>query len=267
MRRHVMIDHEWPRSRFWLCHFLYSRHERPYIHWDAPCVDEPLRRSAGEWLSWQIQINDGSRQRLIDHATTECATDPAYIQSLRLFTREEHHQREIVERWLDESGHDISPQGRVRHLMRLAVRPLGLRFELSLLLLGEIATLTMNRLMLERASDTKLAGVLNQLILDHEQHIAFHSERLTAEYADFNFIRRNLRRSRLRGMFATLVRGIAWQQRRTLKAMNVSQSEFRRDAQRNFEAVLSRMVPYHREALLESLGQQRDQRYEKPARV
>ena len=42
---------------------------------------------------------------------------------------------------------------------------------------------------------------------------------------------------------------------------------YRRLARENFEQVLSRMVPYHRETLLAALVRQREHRYEKPTHV
>lgn len=266
-----MIDREWPRSRFWLCHFLYSRHERPAITWDAP-TDSPnqateLDRTAADFLAWQIRIDEAGRKKLIEQAAEQCANDPAYIQSLRLFVREEQHHQAIAQRWLATQPSTPPQTDAVRSALRTATRPLGIRFELSLLLIGELVTLTLNRMLCEKVTDPTLAGVLGQIIADHELHIAFHSERLTAEFADFNFLRRNLRRWRLRGMHASLVKGVAWRHRSLLKMLDVSANSFREAATDNFETVLSRMVPYRRAALLEALGQQREQRYEKPSRV
>ncbi len=270
MRRHVMMDHEWPRSRFWLCHFLYNRHQRAAIIWNddenTPPA-EPACSAIGQFLDWQTGFDRAGRSRLVDRATAQCADDPAYIQSLRLFIREEEHHQANVQRWLEQRGQSSIPADSLRSLLRGITRPLGVRFELSIVLISEIVTLTLNRMLFDQSSDVVLNGVLRQLMTDQEQHIAFHSERLTAEYADFNFIRRNLRRWRLRSLHAVLVRVAAWRHRSMLKAMNIEPKVFKRISCANFETILGRMVPYRREALLKTLVEQREQRYEKPTRV
>ncbi len=313
-----MYEREWPRSRYWLAHFLNFRHMRAKIDWSAPGqLPAPLAQPVADWLAWVAQVNEPSRQRMLDWALTDCADDPAYVQSLRLFVKEEQHHTTIINRWLTARKLAGAPCGALRAVMRRAIRPLGLRFELSVLLLGEIVTVTMNRLVrdaVRRAgpcsargvvpaseiagstgphpsplpssgagegaagaplgtetvmaaaarSDAALAGVLDQLITEHHVHLSFHSERLTAEFADFNFIRRNLRRLRLRGMFAALVAGVARHHRALLAAIGCPRRRFSAECWSLFSTVLERMVPYRRETLMATLLDQREKRFEKP---
>ena len=270
-----MYEREWPRSRYWLAHFLNFRHMRAKIDWSAPGeLPAPLAQPVADWLAWVAQVNEPSRQRMLAWSLRDCADDPAYVQSLRLFVKEEQHHTAIINRWLSQRDLAGKPCGALRAVMRRVIRPLGLRFELSVLLLGEIVTVTMNRLVLDAATrmdqaghppaDAALTGVLRQLIAEHQVHLTFHSERLTAEFADFNFIRRNLRRMRLRGMFAALVAGVARHHRALLAVIGCPRRRFADQAWALFSAVLERMVPYRREELMATLLEQREKRFEKP---
>lgn len=260
----VMRPGEWPRSRYWLIHFLHNRHERPSIRWDAGDeLPSRLRRPVADWLAWVTQINPPARTRLINWAARECHADPAYVQSLRLFVREEQHHAEIVERLFTVRGLTGRPAGWKRAAVRTLLRPFGLRFELSLLLLNELAALQMNRLIVEATEDDTVRGVVAQIIRDHERHIAFLSERLTTEFADFNFVRRNLRRWRLRAMFAAAINGAALHHRALLAALGVSRGRFTSQCWRQFERLLPRMVPYHRDELLATLTDHKQRPYAK----
>ncbi len=263
-----MQDRQWARSRYWFCHFLHNRHERVKIQWNAvpsaeQTLDDSLARPVAHWLAWISQTNAPARQRLINWGVNDCASDPAYIQTLRLFVKEEQHHTALIDRYLTLRNLPVIPGGLVRAAVRSCIRPLGLRFELSILLLSEIAVITMNRLLLPQVKDETLRGLLTQIIHDHQCHLAFHCERLTAEFADFNFIRRNLRRLRLRTMFATAVKGITLHHRSLLRAVGCTPSDFNAQCRNHFTAILERMVPYRREALLARLVDQSENPFAK----
>jgi len=274
-----MQNGEWPRSRFWLCHFLHNRHERAPIHWglvqatDTAREDNHQQRSISprltfpiaNWLAWSTQTHMHSRQQLIKWAVEQCPEDPAYIQSLRLFVREEEHHAEIINRWLKLNNLQGQPAGGKRAVARRLVSPLGLRFELSLLLLTEIASRCMNLFITDQINDATLKGVLAQISHDQRCHVTFHSERLTTEFADFNFVRRNLRRLRMRGMTGSLLAGIAVRHRPILEALNISTTKYISTCWQQFNQVLENMVPYRREQLMAILMQHRDNPYDQPA--
>lgn len=259
-----MLDREWPRSRYWLIHFLQNRHERVRIAWPSDGeLAAAVRQPVADWLAWMAQVNAASRQRLIEWARCRCASDPAYPQAIRLFVKEEQHHGDLVRRYLELRGLSAAPVGGLRAAARAVLRPLGLRFELSVLLLSEILCLAMNRAIIERVSDPTLKDLLTQIIHDHECHLTFHRERLTTEFADFNFVRRNLRRWRLRGMFAAAVHGAAAYHRGLLAALEIPRRSFIASCWADFRGELEKMVPYHRETLLAVLTNQRDQPYER----
>jgi len=261
-----MQDRQWARSRYWLCHFLHNRHERVKMNWDAPADDamsEGLRGSMTHWLAWISQTNGPARDRLIHWAVSDCASDPAYVQSIRLFVKEEQHHTTLIERYLALRAQPMHPGGLVRGAVRSVIKPLGLRFELSVLLLSEIAVITMHRLLLPQVKDQALRGLLTQINHDHQCHLSFHCERLTAEFADFNFVRRNLRRLRLRAMFVTAFKGITLHHRALLRYTGCTPRAFAAHCRSNFATILEQMVPYRRETLLARLLDQRENPYAK----
>ena len=261
-----MLKREWSRSRFWLCHFMHNRHERITIAWRprtplAPALHRPvlgfLRSAApaghGGWL--------------IAQALAHCPGDPAYVQALRLFAKEEAQLHGLIDRLRAQQG-DTRPATRPVYaaLVRLR-RSLGLRFELSALLLEELLDLAVFQLIHDAAADPTLRSACRQVLSDRRAHAAFHAERLTLEFADFNFLRRNLRRLRLRLFFALLLALVALRHGALIRAAGGNRLSFALTSWRAFQAILERVVPYHREALLAALLHQDQRPYDQPAPV
>ena len=68
--------------------------------------------------------------------------------------------------------------------------------------------------------------VCNEVLRDKVAHVSFLTEKLTAEFADFNFARRNLRRLRLRIMCALAIVCGAVFQGKLLAAAGISRQNF-----------------------------------------
>ncbi len=267
---------EWSRSRYWLCHFLHSRHVRLRIDWaDGQRLDEASRAVTLGWLRRQQEHLGADRSWLL--AATASAwpgtPDHALLQCLRLMIKEQQHLAGLHARAVGRYPTPGSWRG--LHLARrwadltLPMRRwLGPRFELSILLLTSLIDLSMARLMTvspqEKSGtlDAGIQGVCAQSLRDRQSHAAFMAERLTQEFADFNFVRRNLRRWRLRGMFAMLLAWVVLTQARLIGERGLSQREFVIRSWNSFEGVLERMVPYRRDSLLATLGAQEDEPYE-----
>jgi hypothetical protein len=202
---------------------------------------------------------------LIDRSLRWERDDPAFVQSLRLFVKELRFQQSLLTR-LHRHPRGEGQRSIVRRAWSRLRRWFGLRFEMSCLLMGQLVRWRMSQSLAELSDSESVAGVCRQLERDCEAHIAFLSERLTREYADFNFIRRNARRWRLRMMCAIeLLRA-----RRAAKRVGMPCAFMKADAIaccRQFEAVLERMVPYHRDALLATLKEQTREPYAEPRPV
>ena len=264
-----MNQREWSRSRFWLCHFLHNRHERVRIGWDAPIPRAPLglgcAPSAARWMRRALGGRmPEARRRLIAAAAAGLPEDPAFVQCLRLLVKEEHYHAQLGARALRRLGAPEVRPSWGRRLWQHVRHPLGLRFELSIMLLSDLVDLNLYQRVQRSIADPALGAMCAQIIRDKQAHAAFHTERLTLEYADFNFLRRNLRRVRLRLMFALVALGALAMHQGLIRASGTGGRRFLQDCGVDFAATLERMVPYRRDTLLAALLNQRKNPYSKP---
>lgn len=266
-----MRDGEWSRSRFWHGHFLYSRHERPVVSWTGPAdLPRALARPLCNWLAGWLAPEDGTDDWLIEKAVCDQEADPAYAQSLRLVARERHHHRHLVERLLQRlgPGRDGPPSGGgvPRLLVTVRRRLLGVRFELSVRLLRDLADLMVLAHLGGTCPDRAWRGAAATLVAEKRGHIMFLTERLTLLYADFNFVRRNLRRLRLRLMWLACLLHVIGRHGSLIRATGQARSAFLLAGLRHFARLLESMVPYRRDALLAALLNQRREPYAEPSR-
>ena len=270
-----MNQGQWSRSRFWLCHFLFSRHERLAVNWQAdahcpPRLDEALTG----WLQHRRRPQAAmieSARRLVADAVDRNRDDPAYIQCLRLLVKERQYQHELAQRWLARpGGHDQSRRRKGtfatihRRIAAWRFMLLGARFEMSVQFFADLYDLSVMSMAAGSGSGSVAADVAANLAHDKRAHVAFAAERLTMLYADFNSLRRNLRRLRLRGIWLTCLLRCVARDGRLIKACGRSRWQFLFAALRQFDQLLETMVPYRRDALLKALMSQRQQPYAKP---
>ena len=260
----------WSRSRFWLCHFLHSRHVRQPIEWGSRTDTDPQFVDAmTPWLNASRYDPHEGGAWLVARAVRDNPYDPAYIQSLRLLVKEQCYQDELIDRTLDRCGSAAAPQRRIvssagTRLGRLRRRWLGSRFEMSLLLFGNLLDLMFLTMIGTRCVDAAVTGALKNITTDKRAHILFCMERLTWSYADFQFVRRNLRRLRLRWMWAVMLVHAARRHGPLIRACGSSRIQFVFAGTRRFAGLLESMVPYRREALLSALLAQRRHPFAKP---
>ena len=259
---------QWSRSRFWLCHFLHSRHEREPVPWDRGLTVNPAL--AAELLKWlkRRRTADTRIAWFLGLAVREDADDPAYIQALRLMFKERQHHDGLYGRLEAHlgavAGSTVSQMGRpgggrIRDFIRACLGP---RFALSLLVLDHLMELAVLRICEQFSADPALRGVAAGVGSELNAHIALSSERLTWLYADFNFIRRNLRRLRLRLMCAAMLIMTRWRYRRLIRTALPSTWPFLTDTFRRFNRLLEQIVPYHRHTLRAVLLRQRQHPYD-----
>lgn len=249
-----MTDHEWSRSRYWLCHYLYNRHVRPPIPWsdDLAC---PLTRhpAVTYWLSRLAAAQAATAPWLINQAMARWSGDPAYIQSLRLLIREQRYHGQLLDELMRRAGQQRPPADPTQDLFLKAGRTLGVRYTLSAMLLSDLIDVAMLELFERTTADEAVRAVCQAIIREKRRHITFHTERLTMEFADFNFARRNLRRLRLRMMYAAKLARLLYHDHACIGAMGASPARFVRDCWRRMMGVIEEMVPYRRDALMAAL--------------
>ncbi|MEX1087739.1 MAG: hypothetical protein WEC36_00840 [Phycisphaeraceae bacterium] len=198
---------------------------------------------------------------IVAAATQRYGADPAFIQCLRLLVKEERHLAELTQRLLSHCHCPTRGVARVEQMSRPVRSALGVRFEVSIMLLGALIDIAVCRTIRQSTSEPLLVAVLGQIVRDREAHVAFASEWLTLEFADFNFVRRNLRRARLRAMFTAMMAHTVASHSPLLDSLGCSRLALARACWSTFQGVLERMVPYRRDVLLATLLEQKERPY------
>jgi hypothetical protein len=183
-RSAVPVDFAAPLDvRRWVSHFRANRENRPEPDWTAPltlsdAVRAPLVRSLE-----QFQLGDGG--------------GPAYLIALdrERFLAGSEGTRELVGLWFDEEKeHARLLKGAVHRFggrciaghwsftaFCLSRKWFGVRFELTVLLLTEIASTVYYRLLLRHGEDPALRSVCRLILRDETGHVAFHRDRLARQ--------------------------------------------------------------------------------------
>jgi hypothetical protein len=260
-----MQREEWSRSRFWLCHFLQSRHERLRVDFSPPrpadpAADSELRR----WLARDEFAPPIHEAGFLHGAAERYAADPAFVQAQRLMVKERLVHAQLIARLRERLGLANRPRTRRAWLIASAFGLAGPRFEMSIFLLADLIDLATLEQVQAETDDPAVRGVCGSIRRDRRGHVEFLTERLTMELADLNFARRNLRRARLRALFAAILANALYRRGALLRAAGASRRAFAAGAWREFDATLERVVPYRRDALVSALGLQREKPYEKP---
>ena len=268
-----MQHREWSRSRYWLIHFLHNRHERLTVDWQSRGATPPVWLV--RWLTAEMACDRNLHQWMIRQALRRCGGDPAFVQALRLWVKEEQFRTKLLARLLARIRIDAIPETADQRWPGAFWRALGLRFVLSLGLIRHVLDAHILALVRDDTDDPAMRVACEQLHQDRRAHIAFASERLTLEYADFNFIRRNARRWRLRMMFwviiaTTLVKhwGLIIAVRPDHRHSDVAfcpqiraVTRFLQAGWLQFRNLLEAMVPYRRDVLLARLSDQQQRPY------
>lgn len=254
---------EWSRSRYWFCHFLQSRHTRPKVRWQSPLnLDHKLMPPAAlHGLTHRLAAPQAGMADVINTAQRRFKHDPAFVQSLRLLAKERVFHHDLLVQLQDRHQPQTLLPAMRQARKEITASLLGMRYFLASLLLDDVIDLGLLKIAQLHWTDEAAQGVCQTLLRDKAAHAVFLAERLTMEYADFNFARRNLRRLRLRGLFFVHLRRMLRQDHAILAQAGVTPRAFARDSWKRFNQVLETVVPYRRESLMKSLVVQREKPY------
>ncbi len=168
--------------RRWLEHYRRNRECRPEPDWAAPIslaaeVIGPLLRSLE-----QFRLGDGGGPAsLIAWNAGRLRASSALVRELvdRWFAEEREHARLLGGAVARFGGRCID--GHWSFTVFCQVRKwLGVRFELTVLLLTEIVSTVYYRLLRRHGNDPALRGVCRLILRDEAGHVAMHRDRLAA---------------------------------------------------------------------------------------
>ena len=166
----------------WLAHFRRNREDRPEPDWQAPVSLAPEVLAPLVQSLEQFQLGDGG--------------GPAYLiaQDREAFLSAGEGTRTLVDLWFAEEREHSRLLGAA--VVRFGGRPItghwsftafclsrrwfGVRFELTVLLLTEIASTVYYRLLRRHGQDPALRSVCRLILRDEIGHVAFHRDRLAA---------------------------------------------------------------------------------------
>ena len=169
----------------WIAHFgHHNRLNRPEPDWHAPLKMSEPRRAALAWSLAEYQLGDGGGPcRLIAHDAEH-------------FRASAEEVRRVTDLWFaEEREHSRLLGGAVRRLRGTFVettfafrmfchvrRALGVQFEMLVLLIVEIVSVGYYRLIRRHCADAPIEAMCSLILRDEIGHIAFHRDRLAANY-------------------------------------------------------------------------------------
>jgi hypothetical protein len=166
----------------WLAHFRRNREHRPEPDWQAPVTlaagaVRPLVRSLE-----QFQLGDGGGPACLIAWNAEevgSSSDGARALVDQWFTEEREHARLLGAAVARFGGRCI--RGHWSFTAFCLVRKwLGVRFELTVLLLTEIVSTVYYRLLWRHGDDPALRSMCRLILRDEAGHVAFHRDRLAS---------------------------------------------------------------------------------------
>ena len=241
------------------------------IHWESPHQSSLAPSDVTHWLQAEQHAQSRTDGLVTDRIVSRFSHDPAYVQSLRLLTKERAVHAKVAGQLTSRfaASPERTREKKPLKLGRLArvVRGMSIRFALSCIMLSDMVSVQLWEMASESTDDAALRDAATLVSRDRVRQAAFMRERLTMEFSDFNFIRRNLRRLRLRLMFSLIALLILWRHRRFIRQCGRPLSRMFVDSRAHFETALELIAPYKRDRLVQLLLSQREHPYGEPPKI
>jgi hypothetical protein len=163
----------------WLQHFRRNQQQRVEPQWQAaislaPAVVQPLVRSLE-----QFQLGDGGGPAyLIAFDRERFLREPGMRQLVNLWFAEEREHARLLDCAVQRFGGRCITGHWSFSVFCTVRRWLGVRFELTVLLLTEIVSTTYYRLLKRHVRDDAVRGMCQLILRDEAGHIEFHRARL-----------------------------------------------------------------------------------------
>jgi hypothetical protein len=164
----------------WTEHFRRNRQHRPEPDWHTPVTLGHDAVTALVRSLEQFQLGDGGGPAYLiaDDREGFLTSAPGMRELVDLwFAEEREHSRLLLGAVQRFGGTPIEGHWSFSAFCRCR-QVLGVRFELTVLLLTEIASTAYYRMLLRHADDPVLRGVCRLILRDEAGHIAFHRDRL-----------------------------------------------------------------------------------------
>lgn len=227
----------------WLAHFKANRLNRPEPAWDQPLAVAPHAHAALTQSMREFQLGDGGGPAsLIAH-------------NARGYTHQTELLRQVIDAWFNEEkeharllGGVVDRLGGERIVSHWSFRLFcfvrwlfGVRFELQILTLTELSSTAYYTLVRRHYDDVALRQALTLILRDEAGHLAFHLDRLAAQWAGRPWPLRALHRAQF-WLCAIAAASVLWaSHHRCPMAMGATHREFAREVRRQIGRFLARL--------------------------
>jgi hypothetical protein len=217
----------------WLNYYRQNSRNRTEPQWQLPCrLALSTQRALARSLSHFQLGESGDGNFLLAHAAREVSHDAAYHEALKLFIAEEQEHARLLGHLVNRFGGQRIRRHWTHSLFRFVRRPLGLNFELQVLVIAELVGTAYYRLLGARSHDPVLQQVCDQILRDETGHVSFHADWLGTSQLCFLPLEREPWRARFKILFALAAR-IAWLDHHCcLESIGVNRRAFFREARR-----------------------------------
>jgi hypothetical protein len=158
----------------------YRRELLPWSHSRTLTADE-LRLVCGSIRQFQLgEGSDGSGLIRRGRASRLAALNPAFLNSLELFIKEEQRHSRHLARFLQGEGVDLLQQHWTDRVFRRVRKFAGLELCLRVLVMAEIVAVPYYTALQRATGSTLLQGICANILADESDHLRFQAENLKA---------------------------------------------------------------------------------------
>src|SRR4051812_48549039 len=227
----------------WLAHFRANRESRPEPDWAAPITLPPavVARLVGSLEQFHLGDGGGPASLIAWNAESFRSRTDAARQLVDLWFDEEKEHSRLLRGAVDRFGGRPIAGHWSFHVFCSVRRRLGVRFELTVLLLTEIVSTVYYRLLHRHGDDPALRATC-RLILRHEVgHVAFHRDRLARQAGGRSSYYGPWWAARFRALGLAAATMLWVNHAPALKALGATRAEFYGDVWRELSAFLRRL--------------------------
>jgi hypothetical protein len=231
-------------TQSWLEYFQQNRANRPEPEWKLPFPEDAATSATLARSLAHFQLGEsGEGTCLLADARRSYPDDPAYLEALTLFVREEQEHARLLAQLVTRFGGQRMTQSWSHALFRGLRRSFGVHFELQILAIAELVGTAYYRALRVRVRDIVLEQVCDLILRDEAAHVEFHAER----FAEWQFHWLPMERAIWAAQFQIAFLGaaaIVWHEHGdAMRAVSVKRREFFHAARAECNAFLTALQP------------------------
>ncbi|MGC2270001.1 MAG: ferritin-like domain-containing protein [Candidatus Acidiferrales bacterium] len=169
-------------SESWCRHFSTKAAADDYLPWDHPIVLSGVEKRCITKSIQQFQLGEGSSgRRLLQRglAYSQTAGDPAFVEALSLFVKEEQRHSSYLLRFMRREGIRASRSHWVDTVFRRLRVLAGLELSLRVLVSAEIIAVPYYRALRDATASPLLRAICTEILQDEATHLRFQASMLS----------------------------------------------------------------------------------------